>query len=280
MKVVRFPQIVMMTFFAFSWLTLIGLNVQAAKQDYTALYRLYNAQNNDHFYTTSCDEKNTALSGGYIYEHVTGYVASRQLRRTVPLYRFLLSNGEHFYTTSNEEMTNLSRIAGNKFEGITGYLADNSQRNTTPLYRLASSDRHLYTANEQEKTNYLQNAGNKSEGITGYIWTSGTNSCGDNGNLPPNTGSFPIVYAQSNFQGPAEAVERDWESRKDWSGSPHLVRSIHVPAGWYLVLYDKSKFRGKSYNLNSDWSPQPGDYWNGRIRSIKVYQGTPPRQPR
>ena len=97
---------------------------------------------------------------------------------------------------------------------------------------------------------------------------------------PPSPSGFPVIYAQENFQGPAEAVERDFAGSKDWEGSPHRIRSIRVPQGWYLVLYDKRNFRGKSYNLNSDWMPQPGDYWYGRIKSIKVYKGTPPKQPR
>lgn len=97
---------------------------------------------------------------------------------------------------------------------------------------------------------------------------------------PPTQASFPVIYAQANFQGPAMAVERDWAGNRDWDGRPHRIRSIRVPQGWYLVLYEKTNFRGKSYNLNSDWTPMPGDYWYGRIKSIKVYQGSPPIQPR
>jgi len=97
---------------------------------------------------------------------------------------------------------------------------------------------------------------------------------------PPTSGSFPVIYAQANLQGPAEAIERDFAGHRDWEGSPHRIRSIRVPQGWYLVVYDKRNFRGKSYNVNSDWTPQPGDYWYGRIKSIKVYQGKPPIQPR
>jgi len=85
---------------------------------------------------------------------------------------------------------------------------------------------------------------------------------------PPTTGNFPVIYAQANFQGPAEAIERDFAGTRDWEGSPHRIRSIRVPQGWFLVLYDKRNFRGKSYNLTSDWTPQPGDYWYGRIKSI------------
>ena len=246
------------------------------KNDYTALYRLHNAQSGDHLYTTTCDERNNVSSSGYSFEGVNGYVATRQNRRLVPLHRLVLGTGEHFYTTDDREMRTLSQTAGNRYEGVTGYISSNQQRGTVPLYRLVNGGNHFYTANEQEKNSFLQTAGGQLEGITGYVWTSGADDCG--GIIAP--GNFPVIYAQSNYQGPAEAVERDWAGNKDWEGKPHLIRSIRVPQGWYLVLYEKRNFGGKSYNLNADWSPQQGDYWNGRIRSIRVYQGNPPPQPR
>ncbi len=259
------------------------LNVAAqSNSDYVALYRLYNAQARDRIYTTDCNERDRIVrGGGFADEGVAGYIASRQLRRTVPLYRLLLSSGEHFYTTDYQEMTNLSQTVGNKSEGIVGYVANSQVRRTVPFYRLADADRHFYTTNEQEKNNYLQNAGNKQEGVAGYLWSSGTNQCdGFSGGGSQIPGNFPVIYAQANFQGPAQAIERDFAGTRDWEGNPHVIRSIRVPQGWYLVLYEKRNFRGKSYNLNSDWTPQPGDAWYGRIKSIKVYQGTPPRQPR
>ncbi|CAN5660442.1 hypothetical protein BH18ACI1_BH18ACI1_04260 [soil metagenome] len=264
--------------FAVSLFVLMGLSSSVnAADDYVALYRLYNAQSRDHLYTSKCDEKDNVVRGGFVYEGIAGYVASRQMRRTVPLYRLLLSSGAHFYTTDFREMTSLSQTAGNRSEGIVGYLANNQMKNTVPFYRLASSDRHLYTINEQEKNSYLQTPGNRLEGITGYIWTSGSSRCDNN---PPISGNFPVIYAQANFQGPAQAIEHDFAGTKDWEGSPHQIRSIRVPQGWYLVLYDKRGFRGKSYNLNADWTQQQGDYWYGRIKSIKVYRGNPPIQPR
>lgn len=100
------------------------------------------------------------------------------------------------------------------------------------------------------------------------------------GDTPVPTGSFPVLYAGTNFKGPAEAVERDKTSLPDWDGSPHTIRSIRVPQGWYFVVYTQSNFRGRSYNISSDITFAPGDEWYNRIRSIKVYKGTPPIQPR
>lgn len=97
---------------------------------------------------------------------------------------------------------------------------------------------------------------------------------------PPTPASFPVIYAGTNFDGAAEAVERDKAELRDWDGSPHTIRSIRVPDGWYFVLYTKKNFRGKSYNLNSNITFAPGDQWYNKIRSIKVYKGKPPIQPR
>ena len=97
---------------------------------------------------------------------------------------------------------------------------------------------------------------------------------------PPTPASFPVLYAGTNFDGAAEAVERDKTELRDWDGSPHTIRSIRVPDGWFFVLYTKKNFRGKSYNLNSNITFAPGDEWYNKIRSIKVYKGTPPKQPR
>lgn len=247
------------------------------RQDYVALYRLYNSQSRDHLYTTDCQEKDNLLrSGGYAYEGIAGYVATRQMRRTMPLYRLLLSSDEHFYTSDAQEMNNLVQTGGGKSEGIVGYIASSQERNTAPFYRLIN-DRHLYTTSEQEKNTFLQNGG-RLEKTTGYLWNYGDNSCDYSSAPDPN--SFPTIYAGTNFDGAAEAVERDKTDLRDWDGSPNTIRSIRVPQGWFLVLYEKKNFRGKSYNLNSNITLAPGDAWYNRIRSIKVYKGTPPIQPR
>lgn len=97
---------------------------------------------------------------------------------------------------------------------------------------------------------------------------------------PPIVEGFPVLYAGTNFDGSAEAIEVDKAELKDWDGSPHTIRSMRVPQGWYLVVYTKRNFRGDSYNINSNMTFAPGDQWYNKIRSIKVYKGKPPIQPR
>jgi len=97
---------------------------------------------------------------------------------------------------------------------------------------------------------------------------------------PPSPSSFPVLYAGTNFDGPAEAIEVDKMELRDWDGSPHTIRSMRVPDGWYLVVYTKRNFRGNSYNVSTNITFAPGDQWYNKIRSIKVYKGRPPIQPR
>jgi len=53
----------------------MGWNATSATCGATPLYRLYDATNNDHFYTTSAAERDSAVSGGaYVFESIIGYV--------------------------------------------------------------------------------------------------------------------------------------------------------------------------------------------------------------
>ena len=66
---------------------------------------------------------------------------------------------------------------------------------------------------------------------------------------PSPTSSYPVIYSQSDFHGPAMAIERDFASLPDWDGSPHHIRSIRVPAGWMVTIYEHPNYRGRSENL-------------------------------
>lgn len=266
-----------LTSFAFFALILFAFDASAQierRGDYVALYRLYSNQATDHLYTTSCEEKDTVTrNNNYAYEGVTGYVATRQLRRTIPLYRLLLSNGRHFYTIDTNEMNELTRSGGNTSEGVVGYVASSQQRNTVPLYRLNSGDRHFYTTNEQEKNDFLRNPNSQLEGIAGYVWSSGSNACDSGG----STSDYPVIYSGTDYTGASQILDKDWNVTDDWDGSPNTIGSIRVPRGWYLVIYRRSNFRGNSYDLSNNAVFDANNGWRNRIRSIKVYKGNPPR---
>ena len=259
-----------------SCLLLLGGLALAQNRDYSAVYRLYNPQLGRHLFTRGCDEKTSVAQSGFNYEGVAYYVAKQQKRNTVALHRLYLGEGGHLYTTDQQEINSLGQNPANRYEGIIGYIAVNQQRNTVPLYRLYNGKSHFYTSSDLEKNSYLQQPGARFEFITGYVWTSGENPC-ESYSPPTVRGHFPVVYAQMNFNGPAMAVQQDWPGNSDWDGNPQRIRSIRVPQGRPIMVYEKRNYRGMSYLVTSDWAPQPGDWWYGKIRSIKVNPGPQPR---
>ena len=70
--------------------------------DFTkSMYRIYNPNSGEHFYTMSEGEKDHLVSLGWQYENI-GWTAP--LASTVPVYRLYNANGgEHHYTTSKVE---------------------------------------------------------------------------------------------------------------------------------------------------------------------------------
>lgn len=243
------------------------------KSEYVALYRLFNSQSDDHLYTTDCDEKENLLrDGSYVDEGVVGYVAARQTRRSLPLYRMLLSSGEHFYTTDRKEVNQLSREQGNAAEGIVGYVADESSRGTVPFYRIITGERHLYTTDEREKNRLLRSSDSRLEETEGYLWTSGKDSCESRAE-----NDYPVIYSKTDFRGASQIIESDWNVNNDWDGSPNTIRAIRVPSGWYIAIYAKKNFRGKSFVMTNDAVFTNDNEWYNRIGSIRISKGNPPR---
>lgn len=97
------------------------------------------------------------------------------------------------------------------------------------------------------------------------------------GTVPPMPGVGPVIYSQTNFSGTSMAIVRDWPGANDWDGKPNRVRSIRVPHGHPVMVYEKKNYKGRSYLVTSDWTPQPGDWWYGKIRSIRLNPGPQPR---
>jgi hypothetical protein len=87
----------------------------------TPVYRLVSAQG-DALLTTDPNERNSAIDQGYQDQGITGYIATSQLRGTVPLFRFYnAGTGQHIYTTSWREREQALR-SGMNDEGVTGYV--------------------------------------------------------------------------------------------------------------------------------------------------------------
>lgn len=126
------------------------------------MYRLYNPNSGEHFYTASLGEANNLKNVGWRYE---GH-AWRAPTSGTPVYRVYNPNaGDHHYTTSAAERDHLVSV-GWRYEGI-GWYSGGSR----PLYRLynpnANTGTHHYTTSPVERDNVIR-AGWNYEGIGWY----------------------------------------------------------------------------------------------------------------
>ena len=126
------------------------------------MYRLYNPNSGEHFYTANTAEKNDLVKAGWNYEGIgwTAPVSSK-----IPVYRLYNANGgEHHYTTDVAERDMLVD-AGWSDEGI-GWYSDDFHK--VPIYRdynpNAFANNHNYTADWNEHL-VLMDAGWRDEGV-------------------------------------------------------------------------------------------------------------------
>jgi 5'-nucleotidase/UDP-sugar diphosphatase len=128
------------------------------------MYRLYNPNSGEHFYTSDQKEHDHLTSLGWKDEGI-GWKAPESGN---PVYRLYNANaGEHHYTMDAKEKDTLIRL-GWKNEGV-GWYSDTAK--TVAVYRQYDTNRfannHNYTADANEK-DYLLRIGWRDEGIGWY----------------------------------------------------------------------------------------------------------------
>lgn len=139
-----------------------GINTtgEAASQA-GAMYRLYNPNSGEHFYTASGQERNFLIEQGWRAEGT----AWTNPDSGIPVYRLYNPNtGDHHYTTSSVERDHLAEVGWN-YEGIGWYAAEAG----TPVYRLYNPNAkkagsHHYTTSAGERNSLIE-AGWNDEGI-------------------------------------------------------------------------------------------------------------------
>ena len=118
------------------------------------MYRLYNPNSGEHFYTAVESERNTVAKAGWVYEGI-GWVAPKE--SSTPVYRLYNPNGgDHHYTTSEDERDHLVSVGWN-YEGI-GWYSDDAQ-SVTILREYnpnAKSGAHNFTASASEHKNLVR----------------------------------------------------------------------------------------------------------------------------
>ena len=135
------------------------------------MYRMYNPNSGEHFYTAAIAEARYLKSIGWNYED---YAWIAPTESNIPVYRLYNSNsivGYHHYTYDAGERDSLIAI-GWQDEGTAWYSDENM---TTPLYRVYNPNAigiyepggHHYTTNTTER-DYLVSIGWSDEGIGWY----------------------------------------------------------------------------------------------------------------
>ena len=141
---------------------LCGFTREVVRIETTPMYRLYNPNSGEHFYTGSEEERDMLQSLGWQYE---GVAWNAPTKTGAPVYRlFNPNNGDHHYTMSETERDMLVGV-GWQYEGIAWNSASPSN---IPLFRLfnpnADCGSHHYTGSEEER-DYLVSLGWHYEGI-------------------------------------------------------------------------------------------------------------------
>ena len=135
------------------------------EDEHVNMYRLYNPNSGEHFYTSDIDEATSVASVGWQWEGI-GWVAPRV--NESPVYRLYNPNaGDHHYTLNLEEKDWLVGLGWN-YEGI-GWYSDAADQ--IPVYRQynpnAIAGAHNFTTDSSEDE-YLGSVGWSREGISWY----------------------------------------------------------------------------------------------------------------
>ena len=155
---------IFLLFVLFALVIVANENVYA-ESECMSMFRLYNPNSGEHFYTADINERTKLLHLGWSYEGV-GWFASNNTH--TPVYRlYNVNGGEHHFTCSKAERDWLLSLGWND-EGIGWYSDPNM---SVPVYREynpnAFACNHNYTI-EIKEHNSLVKIGWHDEGIAWY----------------------------------------------------------------------------------------------------------------
>ena len=245
--------------------------VQAAVT-YSNVFRMYNPNSGEHFYTRSMEEAKHLVNVGWSWEGV-GWVAPSEGDQVYRLY----SGTDHFYTTSVAERDDLVSV-GWSYEGV-GWVTEDENEGR-PLYRqfnpnadpsasYNNSGSHNYTLSKGEN-DYLVSVGWRAEGIGWYgadqdpiaidgFWING----------PTQGDSTPLYWVGSDGN---KAVGRVIDPAKNAVDSTAGVRAYALPKtgavvtgkyttedGYVILASSKGKLESRT-----GWI-ETGAYDNGTV---------------
>lgn len=121
------------------------------------MYRLYNPNSGEHFYTASQNERDTLVTYGWMYEHL-GWIASKT---GSPVYRVYNPNaGDHHYTLDSNERSTLIRLGW--IDEEIGWYSSNDK--AQPVYR-------AYNPNAEAGSHHFTTNGSEIQALVAYGWS-------------------------------------------------------------------------------------------------------------
>ena len=212
----------------------------ASEADAADMYRLYNPNSGEHFYTANLTEKNNVQRAGWRYEGI-GWNAPTSGN---PVYRLYNANaGDHHYTLNANERDHLKKV-GWKYEGVSWY----SPGSGKPLYRLynpnAKAGSHHYTLNTNERDN-LKRAGWRYEGVAWYAVDGNSNSGNSGGGTPaPTPAPFDVAKTEKEVSQKLFTKINQHRSSiglRNLDGSDILNKAVATRANDLYTLYDHKR---------------------------------------
>lgn len=251
-----------------------------------AMYRVYNPNSGEHFYTSNWNEACHIISLGWRAEGIGWYAP----KSGAPVYRLYNKNGgEHFYTLNAAERDHLKQL-GWRDEG-TGWYSGGSN----PVYREynpnAYANNHNYTTDKTEHDhlvslgwrnedigwNALKTASERMQGIDISQWNYNQN---DNYNfdMQPYQGQFVLIRAGYGWSNNPSSATADNYSQMDtkFKQSIQKCEQLGIPYGFYWFSYatnpDEARKEAETFyavtkNYNPAfgfWMDEEGDNWKNR----------------
>ena len=255
----------------------LGVSLLAAAQDANAaeMYRLYNPNSSEHFYTGNRGESDHLRKLGWQYEGI-GWIAPDD---GLPVHRLYNPNtGDHHYTV-NEEEHDFLISKGWRAEGISWH----SQNAGLPVYRLYNPNQtgagtHHYTLSEGERDSLIK-LGWSSEGIGWFAESSpqypyavalndfvGTKTFASNGMNVPNEIKWEFNALPSSTEGTLSFIYRGPNGSESQTVYRANVRQIETKNLRVFPMIGSSNQTPRQVSVNTQL--QLGEKISGDSRNL------------
>jgi flagellum-specific peptidoglycan hydrolase FlgJ len=229
-----------------------------------AMYRLYNPNNKEHFYTASFNEAKTLINQGWgKYEGVAWYAPTKSSKPIYRLYNKTLK--DHHYTGDRNEIKVLTSKHGWVDEGVSFYSSDTK---AVPVYRAfnktLTSGSHNYTKDAYEQKVLTTQRGWKNEGVAWY--GSKVKAANDNDILVDLNNGYKGID-EVKFSAMTTTNRRNWVRQIIKWAVPLAAEARLYPSLMVAQAVTESGWgeSGLAVNANNLFGVKEGTGWTGAV---------------